>query len=135
MWLAQKRSGVIWIDEMVSKNEIIDLYSDAAVFCCPSIYEPFGIINLEAMACETPVVGSMVGGIPEVVIHDETGFLVPLAQQKETPFNPLHPSAYASDLAHQSNRLFHLLRNFWGIRRTSTQNDVETIVHLLDSFH
>ena len=101
----QKRSGVIWIDEMVSKNEIIDLYSGAAVFCCPSIYEPFGIINLEAMACETPVVGSMVGGIPEVVVHDETGLLVPLAQQKETPFNPLNPHAYASDLAHQINRL------------------------------
>jgi glycogen synthase len=102
---SQNRPGIIWIDEMVSKSEIIDLYSGAAVFCCPSIYEPFGIINLEAMACETPVVGSMVGGIPEVVVHDETGLLVPLAQQKETPFNPLHPSAYASDLAHQINRL------------------------------
>tara|TARA_B110000008_G_scaffold270065_1_gene299931 strand:- start:179 stop:1399 length:1221 start_codon:yes stop_codon:yes gene_type:complete len=101
----QSRPGIVWIDEMVSKREIIDLYSGAAVFCCPSIYEPFGIINLEAMACETPVVGSMVGGIPEVVVHDETGLLVPLAQQKETPFNPLHPSAYASDLAHQINRL------------------------------
>lgn len=99
------RAGIVWIDAMVSKSEIIDLYSGAAVFCCPSIYEPFGIINLEAMACETPVVGSMVGGIPEVVVHDETGLLVPLAQQKETPFNPLHPHAYASDLAHQINRL------------------------------
>ena len=64
------RGGIHWIDQMVDKSDIIQLYSGAAVFCCPSIYEPFGIINLEAMACETPVVGSMVGGIPEVVVHD-----------------------------------------------------------------
>ncbi|MGC6424681.1 MAG: glycogen synthase [Lentimonas sp.] len=103
---AQKaREGVYWIDEMVSKEDIIQLYSGAAVFCCPSIYEPFGIINLEAMACETPVVGSMVGGIPEVVVHEETGFLVPVAQQDESPFTPLHPEDYAKDLAHNINRL------------------------------
>jgi glycogen synthase len=102
---SQERSGVYWIDEMVDKTDIIQLYSGADVFCCPSIYEPFGIINLEAMACETPVIASMVGGIPEVVIHDETGFLVPVAQQNESPFAPLHPNAYAKDLAHQINRL------------------------------
>lgn len=99
------RDGIYWIEEMVNKADIIQLYSGAAVFCCPSIYEPFGIINLEAMACETPVVGSMVGGIPEVVVHDETGFLVPLAQQHTSPFNPLHPNSYAQDLAHNVNRL------------------------------
>jgi len=99
------RDGIYWIDEMVNKTDIIQLYSGAAVFCCPSIYEPFGIINLEAMACETPVVGSMVGGIPEVVVHDETGFLVPVAQQNESPFAPLHPTSFAKDLAHQVNRL------------------------------
>lgn len=99
------RDGVYWIDEMVDKTDIIQLYSGAAVFCCPSIYEPFGIINLEAMACETPVIGSMVGGIPEVVVHDETGFLVPVAQRHESPFAPLHPTAYAKDLAHNINRL------------------------------
>lgn len=102
---SKEREGIYWIDEMVNKTDIIQLYSGAAVFCCPSIYEPFGIINLEAMACETPVVGSMVGGIPEVVVHDETGFLVPVAQQNESPFAPLHPTAYAKDLAHQVNRL------------------------------
>jgi starch synthase len=102
---SKERNGIYWIDEMVNKTDIIQLYSAAAVFCCPSIYEPFGIINLEAMACETPVVGSMVGGIPEVVVHDETGFLVPLAQQNESPFAPLHPTAFAKDLAHQVNRL------------------------------
>lgn len=102
---SKERDGIYWIDEMVNKTDIIQLYSGAAVFCCPSIYEPFGIINLEAMACETPVVGSMVGGIPEVVVHDETGFLVPVAQQHVSPFAPLHPTAYAEDLAHQVNRL------------------------------
>lgn len=102
---SRTREGVYWIDEMVNKTHIIQLYSGAAVFCCPSIYEPFGIINLEAMACGTPVVGAMVGGIPEVVVHDETGYLVPVAQQHESPFAPLHPGDYAEDLAHNVNRL------------------------------
>ena len=101
----KEREGVFWIDEMVDKTDVIELYSGAAVFCCPSIYEPFGIINLEAMACETPVVGSMVGGIPEVVVHEETGFLVPVAQQHESPFAPLQPTAYARALARNVNRL------------------------------
>jgi glycogen synthase len=99
------RDGIFWIDEMVDKPTVIKLYGGAAVFCCPSVYEPFGIINLEAMACETPVVGSAVGGIPEVVVHDETGYLVPLAQSHESPFAPLNPEAFAKDLAHQVNRL------------------------------
>jgi len=99
------RQGIYWIDEMISKTDVIQLYSGAAIFCCPSIYEPFGIINLEAMACETPVVGSKVGGIPEVVVHDETGFLVPVALQDESPFTPLDPDAYAENLARDINRL------------------------------
>ena len=72
------RSGVIWIHEMLPRAEVIQLYEHAAVFCCPSVYEPFGIINLEAMACETAVVASKVGGIPEVVVPEETGLLVDL---------------------------------------------------------
>lgn len=99
------RDGIFWVEEMVDKKALIDLYSGADVFCCPSIYEPFGIINLEAMACGTPVVASAVGGIPEVVVHDETGYLVPVAQETESPFRPLHPGAFASDLAFQINRL------------------------------
>lgn len=101
----KQRDDIFWIDEMVDKPTVIKLYSGAAVFCCPSVYEPFGIINLEAMACETPVVGSAVGGIPEVVVHDETGYLVPLAQSHESPFSPLHPESFAKDIAHQINRL------------------------------
>jgi len=71
--------NVRWINEMVKHEVVVQLYSHAAVFCCPSVYEPFGIINLEAMACETPVVASAVGGILEVVVDGETGLLVPPA--------------------------------------------------------
>jgi alpha-maltose-1-phosphate synthase len=72
--------NVRWINEMVKHEVVVQLYSHAAVFCCPSVYEPFGIINLEAMACETPVVASAVGGILEVVVDGETGLLVPPAK-------------------------------------------------------
>jgi len=102
---AVHRPGVIWIEEMVPKAAAVELYSHAAVFCCPSIYEPFGIINLEAMACETPVVASAVGGIKEVVVDGETGFLVPLEQMRESPFEPLHPEAFSKALADRINRL------------------------------
>jgi len=102
---AVARPGVVWIREMVNKATVFQLYSHAAVFCCPSIYEPFGIINLEAMACETAVVASAVGGIKEVVVHGETGFLVPVEQMKESPFEPLHPDQFARDLAARINEL------------------------------
>lgn len=100
-----KRPDLIWIREMVDKKTVIELYSQAAVFCCPSVYEPFGIINLEAMACETAVVASAVGGIKEVVVEGETGFLVPLDQRKESPFEPVDPEKFARDLAARINEL------------------------------
>jgi starch synthase len=101
----RSRPGVIWIEKMAPKQAILQFYAHAAVFCCPSIYEPFGIINLEAMACETPVVASAVGGIKEVVVDDETGFLVPLRQMAESPFEPTDPEKFARDLAEKINRL------------------------------
>lgn len=75
--LHKTRQGIFWIQEKLDRDELISLYSHAYVFCCPSVYEPFGIINLEAMACEIPVVASQVGGIKEVVIPHKTGILVP----------------------------------------------------------
>src|SRR4051812_14750351 len=103
---AQRAHGqVIWIEEMVNKATVYQLYSHAAVFCCPSIYEPFGIINLEAMACETAVVASAVGGIKEVVVDGETGYLVPLEQQQVAPFEPTDPKAFSRGLAERINQL------------------------------
>ena len=99
------RPGVIWIKEMVDQTATRELYSHAAVFVCPSIYEPFGIINLEAMACETPVVASAVGGIKEVVVDGETGFLVPLGQTMESSFEPKNPEQFARGLAARINQL------------------------------
>ena len=103
--VSEKRKNIVWIREMVSKKSLIELYSNAAVFCCPSIYEPFGIINLEAMACEVPVVASSVGGIPEVVVNNETGYLVDLQQMKESPFEPVDPPKFARDMAEKINFL------------------------------
>ena len=99
------RPGIIWINEMVDQKTARELYSHAGVFVCPSIYEPFGIINLEAMACQTAVVASAVGGIKEVVVDGETGFLVPLQQMKESPFEATNPEKFARDLAARINQL------------------------------
>ncbi|MDP4582872.1 MAG: glycogen synthase [Verrucomicrobiales bacterium] len=96
---------IVWIQDMIPTPDKISLYSHARVFCTPSIYEPFGIINLEAMACETPVVGSKVGGMKEIILPGETGLLVPLDQQKESPFEAVDPAAYSRDLAAGLNEL------------------------------
>jgi glycogen synthase len=99
------RPNLVWIPEMLSRPDVRQLYSHAAVFVCPSVYEPFGIINLEAMACERPVVASAVGGIPEVVVDGETGLLVPVRLRDDDPMRPVDPSAYEADLASAINRL------------------------------
>ena len=102
---AQEHHGrVIWIDQMVEKVDLISIYSGAGVFCCPSVYEPFGIINLEAMACGVPVVASGVGGIREVVVHEETGFLVPLSLKPGT-FEPVDEEIFERDFANRVNEL------------------------------
>jgi starch synthase len=92
--------NIVWIEQMVTKQEAIQLYSHCAVFCCPSVYEPFGIINLEAMACKAPVVASATGGILEVVVEGETGHLVPFEADPKTTF-PSDPAQFARDLAAQ----------------------------------
>lgn len=103
--LKRRRPGIVWIPEMVERSTAIALYSHAAVFCCPSIYEPFGIINLEAMACGTPVVGSAVGGIPEVVVDGETGYLVDVKLSDAPPHDPSDPDSFVAGLAHAIDRL------------------------------
>ncbi len=95
---------IVWIEKMVTKQEAIQLYSNCRVFCCPSVYEPFGIINLEAMACRAPVVASATGGIKEVVVDDETGYLVPFDQDPVTSF-PRDPERFARDLATRLNQM------------------------------
>jgi glycosyltransferase involved in cell wall biosynthesis len=102
--VSAERPNVIWIQEMLPREDVIKFYSQAAVFCCPSVYEPFGIINLEAMACETAVVASAIGGIPEVVVPDETGLLVDL-QLKPGTFDPVDPDLFSRDLANAINQV------------------------------
>lgn len=103
--IQKDREHVYWIPEMVTKADAIQFYSHARVFCCPSIYEPFGIINLEAMACGAPVVASAVGGIKEVVIPEETGLLISFDQQSEAPFEAVDPEKFAQELAAGINRI------------------------------
>src|SRR3989449_3602699 len=100
-------ADVIWIPQMLSKEVVIALYSHAAVFVCPSVYEPFGIINLEAMACETPVVAAEVGGIPEIVVPGESGILVRFGAEGGGPFEATNPEKFARDLAARINQLMN----------------------------
>lgn len=97
--LQKERSGVIWIPDHLPRHELAAILTSATAFVCPSIYEPLGIVNLEAMACGIPVVGTATGGIPEVIADGETGWLVPIEQLQDGTGTPLNPEKYVSDLA------------------------------------
>jgi starch synthase len=104
--LQEQRDGVFWIRRMVPKPQLIQLFSAATVFVCPSIYEPMGIVNLEAMACETAVVATCTGGIPEVVADGDTGVLVPIDPDPNDPYGaPRDPAAFAAAFADAVNAL------------------------------
>jgi starch synthase len=96
---ARDPQGVIWVQEMLPKHEVIQVLTHATVFVCPSIYEPMGIVNLEAMACETAVVATATGGIPEVVADGETGLLVPIEQLTDGTGTPVDPDRFVADFA------------------------------------
>jgi len=102
--LRQARKGVVWITEMLPRNEVIALLTAATVFACPSVYEPLGIVNLEAMACELAVVATATGGIPEVVVDGETGWLVPIEQLSDGSGAPVDPDRFVADLAGALNQ-------------------------------
>jgi len=97
--LRTERSGVVWVSEMLPKPQVVQVLTRASVFVCPSVYEPMGIVNLEAMACEAPVVATATGGIPEVVSDGETGVLVPLEQASDGTGTPRDPERFVADLA------------------------------------
>jgi len=107
--LARDRDGVVWIREMLPRPDVVALLSAATVFACPSIYEPLGIVNLEAMACETAVVATATGGIPEVVVDSgddrATGRLVPIEQASDGTGTPLDPERYVADFADALNEV------------------------------
>ncbi|WP_446213700.1 glycogen synthase [Micromonospora sp. IBSANI012] len=103
--LRANRSGVVWVAEMLPKHEVIQVLTHATIFVCPSVYEPMGIVNLEAMACETAVVATATGGIPEVVADGETGLLVPIEQAGDGSGRPLEPERFVADLAARINEV------------------------------
>lgn len=103
--LGKRRKGVIWIEQMLPRHELVAVLAASTVFVCPSIYEPLGIVNLEAMAVGLPVVGSATGGIPEVIDDGNTGYLVPIEQMQDGTGTPLDPDKFVNDLAATLNKV------------------------------
>ena len=103
--LRDKRTGVVWIEEMLPRPELIAVLAASNVFVCPSVYEPLGIVNLEAMAVGLPVVGSATGGIPDVIVDGETGLLVPIEQVQDGTGTPIDPARFEADLAERLTTL------------------------------
>jgi starch synthase len=97
--------AVVWVEDMLARPDVVQILSHATVFVCPSIYEPFGLVNVEAMACEAAVVASAVGGIPEVVVDGETGALVPFTAADDALRTPADPEGFARGLAAAVNTL------------------------------
>ena len=121
--LRKLRNNVIWIQKHLSRPELIALLSSATVFACPSIYEPLGIVNLEAMACSIPVVATATGGIPEVVAHNQTGLLVPIEQLKDGSGTPIDEARFVSDFSAALNQMLdsRQLREFGEAGRTRVE--------------
>lgn len=123
--LRESRSGVVWVAEMLPKPEVIQVLTHATVFVCPSVYEPMGIVNLEAMACETAVVATATGGIPEVVADGATGLLVPIEQATDGSGTPLDPERFVADLAAAVNELLADEQRTVGFGRAGRRRAVE----------
>ncbi|WP_247673189.1 glycogen synthase [Micromonospora sp. C51] len=122
--LRASRSGVVWVAEMLPKSEVIQVLTHATIFVCPSVYEPMGIVNLEAMACETAVVATATGGIPEVVADGETGLLVPI-EQAGLDGTPVDPARFEADLAARLNELLAAPERAAALGRAGRRRAVE----------
>ncbi|PKW25294.1 glycogen synthase (ADP-glucose) [Phycicoccus duodecadis] len=124
--LRQQRDGVVWISEMLPRDQVVAVLSSASVFLCPSVYEPLGIVNLEAMACELPVVATATGGIPEVVVDGETGWLVPIEQVQDGTGIPVDEDRFVADLAAAMNEAVSDLDRAARFGRAGRQRAVES---------